>query len=76
MQQGDWWMLVTAAGSVLAAVGPWMLMVHARLAVLSAQVAKLDAKLDKLCDSHQDRLAWCVRHQAAIEEMQRQIEHQ
>ena len=60
--------------AVLLALAPWMFMVHAKLAVLSTQVARLDAKVDKMVDAEQQRLPWCIQHQSSLEELARRVE--
>ena len=39
----EWSIVVGVVVSAVLALGPWMFMVHAKLAVLSSQVARLDA---------------------------------
>ena len=58
----------------LLALAPWMFMVHAKRAVLSTQVARLDAKVDKMVDAEQQRLPWCIQHQSSLEELARRVE--
>jgi hypothetical protein len=70
----EWGILIGVATSLLLAVGPWMFMVHARLAVLSAQVARLDTKVDRMCDAQHERITWCVRHQSALDELTRRLD--
>ena len=60
--------------AVLLALAPWMFMVHTKLAVLSTQVARLDAKVDKMVDAEQQRLPWCIQHQSSLEELARRVE--
>ena len=74
MDVTQWGIVIGVAGSALMAVGPWMFMVHAKLAVLSAQVARLDVKVDKMCDSQHERLTWCVQHQSALDELARRLD--
>jgi outer membrane murein-binding lipoprotein Lpp len=74
MGVAEWGVVIGVATPALLAFGPWMFMVHAKLAVLSAQVARLDAKVDKLGDAQQERLTWCVQHQAALDEFARRLE--
>jgi hypothetical protein len=44
--------------SAALAIGPWMFMVHAKLAVLASQMAALGRKMDHAAET-QDRL-WAV----------------
>ena len=70
----EWGILIGALTTALAAVGPWMFMVHAKLAVLSAQMARLDQKVDRLFEAHQERLPTCIRHETTLEEVSRRLE--
>ncbi|MFZ5831588.1 MAG: hypothetical protein ACOY3P_16000 [Planctomycetota bacterium] len=74
MTVAEWGIVAGVVSSALLAFGPWMFMVHARLAVLVAQVARIDTKVDKLCDAHEERLAWCVRHQSELDHCLRRLE--
>jgi hypothetical protein len=70
----QWEIIIGVIVSTLLALVPWMFMVHAKLAVVSAQVARLDAKVDKMVDAEQQRLPWCIQHQATLEELSRRVE--
>jgi hypothetical protein len=74
MDSQQWGIVVGVVTAGLLGLAPWMFMVHAKLAVLSAQVARLDAKVDKMVDAQEERLPWCIQHQARIEELARRIE--
>jgi hypothetical protein len=74
MDAQQWGIVIGVATAAILALAPWMFMVHAKLAVLSAQVAGLDAKVDKMVDAQQERLPWCIQHQTSIEELARRIE--
>lgn len=52
----EWLMLLAVAVTVLVAVAPWAGMVHARLAVLTAQVASMEAKVEKLLRAYEEAL--------------------
>lgn len=70
----QWGIVIGVVTSAVLALAPWMFMVHAKLAVLSTQVARLDAKVDKMVEANQERLPWCIRHQAALDELTRRLE--
>ena len=63
----QWRIVVGVVVSAVLAAGPWMFMVHAKLAVLSSQVAMLCQKMDK-ASATQERL-WSVHasHDVKIE---------
>jgi hypothetical protein len=70
----EWGTVIGVVTSALLALAPWMFMVHAKLAVLSAQMARLDAKVDKMVDAQEERLPWCIQHQATLDEFGRRLE--
>ncbi len=73
----EWLMLGGVAVTVVVALAPWAGMVHARLAVLTAQLASIEAKVEKLLRVHEENLprgaVWEARL-AAVEERLRQVD--
>lgn len=67
MNVEQWSIVVGVIVSVLLAVLPWTLMVHAKLAVVTAKIQSLEAKVDKLIDSNESRLPLCAVHTARLE---------
>ena len=67
MNVQQWSVVVGALISGMLALGPWMFMVHAKLAVLASQVAALCRKMDQAAET-QERL-WSVhaRHTTKLE---------
>jgi len=67
MTTQEWGIVVGVMVSGLLAVGPWMFMVHAKLAVLASQVTTLCRKMDQAAET-QERL-WSVhaRHATKLE---------
>jgi hypothetical protein len=51
-----------------------MFMVHAKLAVLSTQVARLETKVDSMVDAEQERLPQCIQHEIDLKELERRWE--
>jgi hypothetical protein len=74
MTSQDWEIMIGVISAALVATGPWMLMVHAKLAVLSNQVARLEKKVDQVVEHQDERLHWCIQHETALEELKRRIE--
>ncbi|MBN2580894.1 MAG: hypothetical protein JXB10_18050 [Pirellulales bacterium] len=74
MNHPEWQIIVGVISAAVLATGPWMLMVHAKLAVLSSQVARLEKKVDKVVEHQEERLPWCIQHETALEELKRRIE--
>jgi hypothetical protein len=74
MTNEQWQVIAGVISAALVATGPWMLMVHAKLAVLSNQVSRLEKKVDKVVEHQEERLPWCIQHETALEEIKRRLE--
>ncbi|HEY4759536.1 MAG TPA: hypothetical protein VIH42_03045 [Thermoguttaceae bacterium] len=72
MSVQEWEIIIGVMTAALLATGPWMFMVHAKLAVLSTQVSRLETKVDQMVDAEQKRLPQCILHEAALKELERQ----
>jgi hypothetical protein len=71
----QWAIVVGVAMSAALAVGPWMFMVHAKLAVIASQIVDLVAKVEKLAESHERRLTVCRERRARLENHEVQLRH-
>ena len=67
MSVAEWSIVVGVIVSVLLAVLPWTLMVHAKLAVVTAKIQSLEAKVDKLIDNYESRSPLCAVHTARLD---------
>lgn len=67
MSVEEWGIAVGVMVSGLLAVGPWMFMVHAKLAVLATQVAMLCQKMDKAAQTQEKLWSVDARHAAKLE---------
>ena len=72
----EWAIVVSELTAAAAILAPWMLAVQARLAVLSAQVERMEKKVDRLLECHEQRIGECIRRAAALEELFGRVEHQ
>ena len=78
MTPQDWISVIAIAVSVVLVLGPWMLKVHAKLAVIATRMADLSDKAERLADAA-DRL-WLLsaQHEARLDthemELQRVVE--
>jgi hypothetical protein len=70
----EWGIVVGVVASGLLALAPWMFMVHARLAVLSAQMVAMDEKIDKLAHADEKRRPWCYQHEVKLTELERRLD--
>jgi len=71
----QWAIVIGVATSAFLALTPWTFMVHAKLAVLAAQMASLDDKVDSLIRANEQRLPQCVQHEARLDTHEVQIAH-
>jgi hypothetical protein len=63
----EWSIVVGVAISALLALGPWMFMVHAKLAVLANQVATLCKKVDGAAAAGERLWSLHARHEVKLE---------
>ncbi len=62
-----WGIVAVVATSAALTVGPWMFMVHAKLAVIAAQISELDQKVEKAAEANQQLWSLCAQHGARLE---------
>jgi hypothetical protein len=74
MSVQEWEIVVGVVTAAILSTGPWMFMVHAKLAVLSTQVGRLENKVDRMVDADQERLPQCIHHETALNELERRWE--
>jgi hypothetical protein len=67
MRVEEWSLAVGVIVSGLLAIGPWMFMVHAKLAVLATQVATLCHKMDQAAQTQEKLWSVHTRHATKIE---------
>lgn len=75
MSAQEWSLVVGVVTSAVLAVGPWMFMVHAKLAVIASQAADLCDKLEKVSQSHERLWESHARHEARLDTHDVQISH-
>ena len=73
MSSDEWSIIVGVVVSALLALGPWMFMVHAKLAVLASQVEILCRKVDKANEAHEKLWTMYAHHEAKLETHEVQI---
>jgi hypothetical protein len=74
MNVQEWGIVISVVSAAVLAIAPWMFKVHAKLAVLSTQVARLETKVDCMVNAEQDRLPHCIQHETALKELERRWE--
>ena len=75
MNATEWKILIGVAMSALFALAPWMFMVHAKLAVIAAQIAELGDKVEKAADANQQLWTLCAHHDTRLETHDVQFAH-
>jgi len=71
----QWGIVIGVAMSGLLALGPWMFMVHAKLAVLANQMLVLCKKVDDAAEANQRLWTFYARHEAKLETQDVQLAH-
>jgi len=67
-------LIVGVVVSVALALVPWMFMVHAKLAVVASQIARLTLTVDRLAEGERLRGSRCATHHAATEQLRRRLD--
>ena len=70
----QWGIVIGMIVAAVGAIAPWMLMVHAKLAVLGTQITSMESKVDKLLDDQEQRLPVCAVHEARLETLEAELE--
>jgi outer membrane murein-binding lipoprotein Lpp len=73
MNANEWITLIAVVISATVVIGPGIVAVHAKLAVVATQVAELCDKVEKLTSSHEERLRMCIDHQSRLDLQEVQI---
>ena len=61
--------------SALLALGPWMFMVHAKLAVIATRIVELSDKVEKATAANQQLWSVCAQHTTRLETHDVQLTH-
>ncbi|REK19158.1 MAG: hypothetical protein DWQ37_01845 [Planctomycetota bacterium] len=71
----EWSVILGAVLTVALATGPWMFMVHAKLAVIASKIVDLCDKMDHTSEEH--RRLWKVssRHESRLDTHDVQLSH-
>jgi len=66
MSAHTWEIMVGVLMSALLALGPWMFMVHAKLAVIATQIQELGEKVEKSSESSNDLWSRYAHHETRL----------
>jgi len=75
MSVQEWGIVVGVMVSGLLALGPWMFMVHAKLAVIAAQIEELSEQVGKANEANKELWACCASHRARLDTHDVQFAH-
>ncbi len=75
MSSQEWGIVIGMVASAILALGPWMFMVHAKLAVIAAQLAELDEKVEKAAEANQQLWSRYAQHETRLETHDVQFAH-
>ena len=75
MSLSDWSLIVCSALPLVAAMGPWMIKVHAKLAVIASKIIDLCDKMDRTANEHRRLLEVCSRHESRLDTHDVQLSH-
>jgi len=71
----EWGIVIGVVMSALLALGPWMFMVHAKLAVIAEQIDELGEKVEKATEANQELWSLYAQHAARLETHDLQFDH-
>jgi hypothetical protein len=75
MAFSEWSFIVGVALSVALTAGPWMIKVHAKLAVIASKIIDLCDKLERTQDEHRRLWEVCSRHESRLDTHDVHISH-
>lgn len=71
----EWGLIVASVLSVVLAVGPWMFMVHAKLAVIASKIVDLCETIDRTNQEHRRLWEAANRHESRLDTHDVQFAH-
>jgi len=75
MSTTEWGIIIGVVTSALLALGPWMFMVHAKLAVIAAQIVELGEKVEEAAEANQQLWSRFAQHEVRLETHDVQFAH-
>ncbi len=73
MTIAEYEIIISVVVAAVLAFGPWMLMVHSKLAVLVAKTAELCDKVEKAAEAQQQLWQQIAEHEARLDRLDVQI---
>jgi hypothetical protein len=75
MNMPEWEIAMGVVMSAVLALGPWMFMVHAKLAVIAARIVDLADKVEKAAEANHELWSLYARHEARLDTHDVQFSH-
>jgi hypothetical protein len=75
MCAAEWGIVIGVVTPVLLALAPWMFMVHAKLAVIAAQMVELGEQVEKAAEANQQLWMRSAQHEARLDTHDVQFAH-
>ena len=75
MSLPEWSLVIGVATTVGLALGPWMIKVHAKLAVIASKIVDLCDNLDRASEEHRKLWEACARHTSRLDTHDVQLSH-
>ena len=66
MSVQQWGIMIGVLTPVLLTLGPWMFMVHAKLAVIATQIEELGEKVEKAAETNHELWARYAHHETRL----------
>jgi hypothetical protein len=71
----EWTLLIGSVLSIGLAAGPWMIKVHAKLAVIASKLVDVCDKMDLAADEQRRLWEMCARHESRLDTHDVQLTH-
>jgi hypothetical protein len=71
----EWGLVLCALLPIGLAIGPWMVKVHAKLAVIASKIIDLCEMMDSTSDEHRKLWEVCARHTSRLDTHDVQLSH-
>jgi hypothetical protein len=75
MNVEQWSLVIGVAMSAVMGLGPWMFMVHAKLAVIAAQIIEMNEKIAHAAEASHELWSLCARHETQLQTHEVQFAH-
>lgn len=71
----EWSWIIGTLLSLVVAMGPWMIKVHAKLEVIASKIVDLCDKMDRVSDEYRALWEDCSRHESRLDTHDVQLSH-